>query len=252
MSRFWTLSKVLTGSSYGSTSAIASPPILLQPRRIALPNNAGKNENAILVPGSGTTVDLLSFTAEVITTGNAGTSPTLTTTIQGTNSFMDLSTTLTSAISSSATTVPLTAINGIMQYEWCLLMAQDGSSYEWVQVTSATGGGAGSPTIVRGQFGTTPLAFNIGDYFFFTRSWVDIPTPNATTTTMTTGAVNIGSASSGSPVIATIDAQSLGMNRIPFPIIRARSSVGGSSTPTATFQVNLSGLIQSTDAVRAR
>ena len=255
MSRFYRASKVLTGVAQGSTNPVASAPIFLQPVRMALPGTAGRSQNSITIPGSGATMDLQELTATTIVTGQAGTSPTLITAIEGTNSFTDQNTTLTGALAAAATTINLTARDGIAQYDWVLLMAADGSSSEWVQVTSAAATGAGAHTIVRSQFGTNPsatLAFNTGDFLFFTRSWTTVPTANATTTTLATAATPISAATATAPVITVLDTQQLGMNKIPFPIIRVKTTVGGSATPTATYQVNLSVLIQATDNVRAR
>lgn len=247
MSRFWHVTRILSGTAQGATSAVASPPILLQPRRKALTNTVSVN-----YPGSGALIDLASLTAEIIVTGQAGTSPTLTTTIQGTNDFMDLNTTLTANLTSGGTTVTLAERTGIAQYDYVMLMAADGSAYEWVQVTSSAATGAGTHTIVRAQFGTTALAFTSGAFLYFTRSWTAIPTANATTTTMISNALSISAATATAPVVATIDSQALGMNRVPFPIIRVLTSVGGSSTPTATYQVNLSGLIRASEYARSR
>lgn len=252
MSRYENIGTVLSGTAQGSTSSVCSAPIILQPKRKALPGTAGRNQNAILVPGSGTTRDFLSLMAETVVTGQAGTSPTLTTTIEGTFDFMDNNTTLTNGITSSATTIALAARDGIAQFDYVLLVAADGSYSEWVQVTSSTTTGAGNHTIVRGLFGTTGQAFSSGDFLFFTRSWTAVPTPNATTTTLTTGATAISSATATAPVVATIDSQGLGMTRIPFPILRVKTSVGGSATPTATYSVKLGGLLQQTEGVRAR
>lgn len=255
MSRFFIPGKVLSAVAQGSTSSVVSPPILLQPRRMALPTSPAsgvKNQNSIIVPGSGATMDLQALTATTIVTGQAGTTPTLTTTIEGTNSFTDQNTTLTATLSAAATSISLTARDGIAQFDWVLLMAADGSYSEWVQVTSAAATGAGVHTIVRSQFGTTAQAFNTGDFLFFTRSWVAVPTANATTTTMTSGATSITAATLTAPVISVVDSQALGMTKIPYPIIRVKTTVGGSSTPTATYQVNVNGLIQATDNVRGR
>lgn len=252
MSRFYRASKVLTGFAQGSTNPVVSPPIFLQPVRMALPGTAGRSQNSIIVPGSGATMDLQELTATTIVTAQAGTSPTLITAIEGTNSFTDQNTTLTAGLSAAATSISLTARDGIAQYDWVLLMAADGSYSEWVQVTSAAATGAGVHTIVRGQFGTTGQAFNIGDFLFFTRSWAPVPTANATTTTLATSATSISAATLTAPVITVLDTQQLGMTKITFPIIRVKTTVGGSASPTATYQVNLNGLIQATDNVRGR
>lgn len=249
MSRFWGAAKVLTGTLQGSTSKVASAPICLQPRRKALSNTV-----QVVVPGCGANLDLESLTANVIVTGQAGTSPTLLTTIEGTHDFMDNSTTIvTTALTSSATTINLTLRDGIPQYGYALIYAVDGSAYEWVQVTSSATTGTGVHTIVRGALNTTGTAFAVGALVFFTNSWKAIPTNDATTTTMTTAAVDISGASAAVSVIDnTIDTQRLDMNKIPFPFIRVTTTVGGSSTPTATYAVSLSGLIRATDGVRAR
>lgn len=247
MSRFWKATNVLSGTTQGSTAAVVSAPIVLSPSRKAITSTVN-----IPVPGSGANLDLHNLIADIVVTGKAGTSPTLTTTIEGTNDFMDLSTTITSALTSSGTTAALAARDGIAQYDYVLLMAVDGSAYEWVQVTSSGTTGAGNHTIVRGQCGTAGQAFASGALVFFTRSWVAIPTNNSSTTTMVTSAVDISSATATAPATATIDTQALGMNRIPFPFIRVKTLTGGSSTPTATYKVNLSGLIQATEGVRAR
>lgn len=247
MSRYWHVTNVLSGTAQGSTSAVVCAPIVLAPRKKAISNTV-----TILTPGSGALIDLVSFTAEIIVTGQAGTSPTLTTTIEGTNSFMDLSTTLTGSLSSSATTIALAARDGIAQYDYVLLMAANGSAYEWVQVTSSATTGAGNHTIVRGQLGTTGTAFASSDIVYFTRSWTAVPTANSSTTTLATTAVDISSATATAPVVSVLDMQKLGMNRMPFPMIRVKTSVGGSSTPTATYQVNLSGLIQAQEYPRAK
>ncbi len=247
MSRYWHLSRVLSGTAQGSTSAVASAPIVLQPRVKVLPNGTKVN-----VPGSGALIDLVSATFETVVTGQAGTSPTLTTVVEGTNSFMDNNTTTTADITSSGTTLALTARDGIAQYSYILLMATDGSAYEWVQVTSATATGAGNHTIVRGALGTTGVAFTSGAYVFFTNSWTAVPTNDGTTTTLATSEVSISAAGAAAPVISTLDMQQLDMNRMPFPIIRVKTTVGGSSTPTATYQVSVSGLIQAQEYARAK
>lgn len=248
MSRFWQATNVLSGTTQGSTAAVVSAPIILKPSKKAITGITPP----VIVPGSGALLDLNNFTADVVVTGQAGTSPTLTTTIEGTNDFMDLSTTTTGALTNSATTIALTARDGIAQYDYVLLMAPDASAYEWVQVTSSATTGAGNHTIVRGQCGTTAMAFATGAFLFFTRSWTAVPTNNSSTTTMTTGATSISAATSTAAVTATIDTQALGMNRIPFPFIRVKTLTGGSSTPTATYKVNLSGIIQPTEGTRAR
>jgi hypothetical protein len=247
MSRYWKASNVLAGVAQGSTAAVVSQPIVLMPSKKALSNTA-----MVVVPGSGAVLDFYSFTAETIATGQAGTSPTITTTIEGTNDFMDLSTTTTGALTAGATTVALTARDGIAQYDFVLLMAIDGSAYEWVQVTSATATGAGNHTIVRAQCGSTAVAFASGAYMFFTRSWTAIPTANATTPTLATAATSISGAAASTPVVTVIDIQQLGMVRMPFPFIRVKTLTGGSATPTATYKVNLSGVLAATDGIRAR
>jgi len=248
MSRFWQATNVLSGTAQGSTSAAVSAPIILQPRKKPIVSNSV----SMWVPGSGAVLDLSSFTAETIVTGQAGTNPTLTTTIEGTNDFMDLSTTITSALTSAATTVALAARDGIAQFDMVLLVAVDGSGYEWVQVTSSATTGAGNHTIARGQLGTTAIAFASGALAYFTRSWTTVPTVNTTTTTLTSGALDISTATATAPAISVIDMQKLGMVRMPFSIIRVKTQVGGTSTPTATYKVNLSGMIAATDGVRAR
>lgn len=247
MSKYWRASNVLTGTAQGSTSAVVSPPICLKRSYKALSNTV-----TALVPGCGQDIDFVSLTADIIVTGQAGTSPTLTTTIEGTNDFMDRNTTLTGALTSSGTTIALTARDGIAQYDFVLLMKADASAYEWVQVTSSAATGAGNHTIVRGQLGTTGIAFATGDFLFFTRSWTAIPTNNSSTTTMATSAVSISAATATAPVISTLDMQGLGMNRMPFPFIRIKTAVGGSSTPTATYNIHLSGILQAGELARAK
>lgn len=246
MSKYWRASKVLTGSSQTSTAAVVSAPICFKVIRKALSNSV-----SVIVPGAAQDLDFVDFTAETIVTAATGTAPTVATTIEGTNDFMDQSTTLTATLTAAATSVSLTARDGIAQYDYVLLYKADGTGYEWVQVTSSVATGSGAHTIVRAQCNTTALAFASGDYMFWTRSWTAVPTNNSTTTTLTSTAQASG-ASAAAPVISVINTQQLGMNRMPFPIIRVKTLVGASAAGTASYQTNLSGILQAGELARAK
>jgi hypothetical protein len=228
--------KVLTGTAQGTTPP-ASGLFFLKPGKLQLPNGVVVNW-----PGAGHDVDLVALTATVNVTDKAGTNPTLTTVIQGTTNPFDNNTTVaTTALTAVATTVTLTERTGIAQNTLALLIRADGSAFEWVQVTSSATTGAGAHTIVRGLRGTVATTFPVGSYLYFTNSWAAIPTNDATTTTLTTGAVDISGAAPTTPVQAVIDTNKLDLTGIPYPVIRLLTTVGGTSTPTATYTASLVG-----------
>jgi hypothetical protein len=228
---------VLTGTTQ-NTTATPSAPIFLGNGTLRLPNGL-----AINWPGGAHDVDLAQLIANVIVTAHAGTNPTLTTVVQGVNDpFSNNTTIATTALTAAATTITLAERTGIAQNSFALLIDVKAQGYEWVQVTSSGTTGAGDHTIVRARRGTTAKAFAVGSYLLFTNDWVTIRTNNATTTTLTTGAVDISTATATAPVTSVIDTQALGMTTIGYPVIRLLSTVGGTSTPTATYRTTLAGV----------
>ena len=231
--RLSNLGKVIDVTTFGSTYPAVSAPIFLRPFYKALSSTVAVN-----MPGSGQHCDPVQLEAHFNCTAQAGTNPTITLKAQGTNDIADNKTTITTtALAAGDTSIALTTRTGVPQYGYALLMSADGTKAEWVQVTSAAATGAGSHTIVRGAFGTTATTFAASDYFVWTTSWQDIPTANATTTTLTTAAVDISTAAASIPIKGIISSQQLGMSSIDFAIVRFVATIGGTSTPTASFTV---------------
>jgi hypothetical protein len=228
---------VLSGAAQAATFGVASAPIFLAPGKIVVSNTVSFN-----TPGAGAeNIDLAHLLLNVVVTDKAGTDPTLTAVIQGTSDPFDNNTTTTAALTDSGTTLALTTRTGIAQYAEVLLMEADGSKYEWVRVTSSATTGAGNHTITRNIFGEGAKAFSSGAYAFFTNSWADIPTNDGTTATLTTGAIDISSAAAAAPATGSVDTNKLDMSGLAFPVIRVRTTVGGTSSPTATYKAFLSG-----------
>jgi hypothetical protein len=228
---------VLSGTAQ-NTVATPSAPIFLGGGLLRLPNGLTINW-----PGGAHKADLAQLVANVVVTADAGTDPTLTTIIQGAvDPFSNNTTIATNALTASGTTITLAERTGIAQNSYALLIDVKAQAYEWVQVTSSGTTGAGDHTIVRGRLGTSGKAFAVGSYLLFTNDWVAIKTNDGTTTTLTTGAVDISTATATAPVTAVIDTQALDMTTIGYPVVRVLTTVGGTSSPTATYRVTLAGV----------
>ena len=228
------LGQLINVTSFGNTYPAASAPVFLKPVAKAISNTLQLN-----LPGSGALFDVVGIEATALVKAQSGTSPTLTLKIQGSNDIAENQTTLSAAVLTTDTSLSITSRTGMPQYGYLLLMSSDGTNYEWVQVTSAAATGAGTHTVTRALFGTSAKAFANTDNILFTTGWVDIPSNNATTTTLTSAAVSITSATVTAPVPVTVSSQGLNMSSIDFPIVRVVGTLGG-TIPTASFTVNAS------------
>ena len=178
------LGQLINVSSFGNSYPATSAPIFLTPVSKAVSSTLQLN-----LPGSGSLLDVVGIEATALVTAQSGTTPTLTLKFQGSNNIAENQTTLSAAVATSDTSLSITSRTGIPQYGYLLLMSADATKYEWVQVTSASATGAGAHTVTRGAFGTSAKTFSSADYILFTTGWVDIPSNNATTTTLTSAAV---------------------------------------------------------------
>lgn len=223
----------LTAPALGCVSA----PIFLKPRVHVASNTVSFN-----IPGSGVNLDLASLEAIATITAKATTSGTATANlaIQGTNTISDLQTTLTTAVVATDTTVTLATRTGIASSTFLLLMRADKTGYEWVKNITGAATGRGALTVQRAQFGTSTTTFAIGDYVLYTKSWVTIPTGDATTSTLFTSSTSFSGIATSTPLVLTLDSAGLNMDSIGYPIIRVALYTSATTT-TMTGQVSLTG-----------
>lgn len=188
------------------------------------------NTKRLTVPIAGIDLDIEGFQANFFCQGTTGT-VTGVLAVQGSSNPFDVNTLATAVPTSATTSLAVTSITGFTQNNYCLMMEQDGSGYEWVQATQATGTGAGSLTLVRAQYGTTARNFTTMPILFTTNSWVTQPGSyeGGATTMSATGTLSSGTPSLAAPNVLTVDSQALGLNRFNLPFMRLLLTISGTS-----------------------
>lgn len=216
------LTNLLSITDDDGTFTYKSRPIFLNDYTKLLANNLPLRYRSEIPKGSIVTGFVGSFTA----TGG-DTADTLTMTVEGCHDPFDVKTTTTADLTNSGTTLSVASRTGLNQYENLLLVASDLSSKEWVRQTDAAETGAGDKTITRGILGTTGVALTSGGYVLAGRSWQTLVTNDGTTTTVTTGAVDVSAAADAATVKGEVTSEELDLDMIAFPAIRVTLKAGG-------------------------
>lgn len=232
MSRIITLKKIINVTDDDGTFTYKSRPIFLSDYTKVFATNKAQTFKSIVPAG----MKVVDFVANFVVNG-ATASDTTTVTIEGCMDPFDQQTTLSSSLTAVATTLPLTERTGLPQYENVFLLRADLTGSEYVRNSSAAATGSGNMTVVRAILGTTGITFSSADYAAWSLGWQTLVTNDATTTTATTGAVDVSAATHAAPVRGEITSREIDLAAIAYPAIRLTMANGG--TPTVDGYVNL-------------
>lgn len=218
-----TFPKIFNVSSFDSTYTEKSRPIFLRDFRKVVEDNIYLDFKSS-APKTG--MVCTGFVATLSATA-ATTSDTATLVMQGCADPFNNQTELSADITAAGTTLSLDTRTGVPQYEYGLLSRADMTATEFVRVTDAAETGAGDKTIVRGQLGTTAATFSTDDHFLWGLGWHNLATNDGTTTTVTTGAVDVSSAAASVPITSELTSAELDLTLIAVPVIRLTLATNG-------------------------